>query len=68
MRETSITCDKCGASALMISSVEVYQDVGEISDAEAGQFVPDSSCRVDCPKCGVRIQTVQSHKRGRDGA
>lgn len=61
MHESYIMCEICGRTVPIISSVELYQDVQEIADAETGSLVPDVSCRIACPTCGVRIQTIDTH-------
>jgi len=63
MGENFITCQKCGSTSPIVSSVEIYQDAGELTDTESGEMLPDVSCRLDCPKCGVVVQTIKPPTR-----
>jgi len=47
-----VTCDRCGRWVLVLCWEPRYADVDDLS-------ATDYSCKIDCPVCDTRVQTVK---------
>jgi hypothetical protein len=52
------TCDRCGAQAPVAAALPIFGDGGH-EDAGFEQPPREYSCRIDCPRCGLRTQVVR---------
>ena len=55
-----VKCDQCGRLATMVRCTPVYKPIGLFEDEEFKSSVREISCKINCPKCGKRIQPMTS--------
>jgi predicted RNA-binding Zn-ribbon protein involved in translation (DUF1610 family) len=56
----NVKCDQCGQSATIMRCTPVCENKGPIADEQFRQSVNEISCKIDCPRCGERIQLMAS--------
>ena len=56
-------CELCGSEAVVIESAAIHNvddhDIARSRDGEATEY----SCKVECPRCGLRTQVVRTVSR-----
>jgi hypothetical protein len=59
-----IKCDKCGRSVNVLSWSPVYEDTLALAELDDSKTLL-LTCKIDCPRCGPRIQVTRPLSNGR---
>jgi hypothetical protein len=52
------SCEACGRTIIVLSWSPIYDDAAELPSVDDSHSL-EISCKVDCPACGTRIQSVR---------
>ena len=55
---SAVKCDQCGRLSPVISRVPLYNDVSPLAPVGTLPRVKQINCKLDCSKCGIRIQVM----------
>jgi hypothetical protein len=50
-------CDECGRTVIVLSWAPIYEDAPLLAEVD-NSHTPAITCKIDCPVCGTRIQSV----------
>jgi hypothetical protein len=53
-----VKCNQCGRLSPVISRVPIYEGEPMFESAGALPRVKEISCKLDCSKCGIRVQVM----------
>ena len=54
-----VTCDLCGATAVVMAWTPIFGDILDVTTDRDGQGSREISCKIDCPNCGSRTQVLR---------
>jgi hypothetical protein len=64
MHPQIVPCDRCGQLASIINATPIYANADALLDSDTTRILPEFSCRINCPKCGMQVQVIKSKPVG----
>jgi hypothetical protein len=52
------SCEQCGRTVIVLSWSPIYDDAAALTSVDDSHSL-EISCKIECPACGTRIQSVR---------